>query len=189
MGVLGLSTLQKVTAALRQLAYGTPADAADEYVRIGESTALECLHNFASDMVTIYGKEWLRPPNVDELKVILSEYEARGFPGCKGSIDGMHWAWKNCPAGWAGQYQGKEGHPTMILEAVASQNLRIWHAFFGTPGSLNDINVLQRSNVFDDFIKGIYLFLSYFIFIFHLFSISLLGSVLTHLIISKLHFP
>ena len=27
--------------------------------------------------------------------------------------------------------------------------MRIWHAFFGLPGSLNDINVLQRSHVFD----------------------------------------
>jgi hypothetical protein len=39
-GVLGLSCLQKVIAALRMLAYGVPADALDEYIRIGESTAL-----------------------------------------------------------------------------------------------------------------------------------------------------
>ena len=38
--------------------------------------------------------------------------------------------------------------PTIILEAVASQDLLIWHAFFGLPGSLNDINVLDRSLVF-----------------------------------------
>jgi hypothetical protein len=55
----------------------------------------------------------------------------------------MHWAWKNCPSGWAGQYKGKEKKPTMVLEAVASQNICIWHAFFGTPGALNNINVLH----------------------------------------------
>jgi hypothetical protein len=70
-------------------------------------------------------------------------------PGCIGSIDGMHWAWKNCPTGWAGQFKGKEKKPTMVLEAVASKNLRIWHAFFGNPGALNDINILQRSHLFD----------------------------------------
>jgi len=37
--VLGLSCFQKVTAAMRMLTYGVPADATDEYVRIGESTA------------------------------------------------------------------------------------------------------------------------------------------------------
>jgi hypothetical protein len=36
----------------------------------------------------------------------------------------------------------------MILEAVASQDLLIWHSFFGLPGSNNDLNVLQRSPVF-----------------------------------------
>jgi hypothetical protein len=47
-GVLGLSSLQKVVAAFRMLAYGTPADALDEYIRIGESTALESLRKFVA---------------------------------------------------------------------------------------------------------------------------------------------
>ena len=45
-------------------------------------------------------------------------------------------------------YTGHCHEPTIILEAVASQDLWIWHAFFGLPGSLNDINVLDRSPVF-----------------------------------------
>jgi hypothetical protein len=36
----------------------------------------------------------------------------------------------------------------MILEAIASQDLYIWHAFFGLPDSMNDINVLNRSSLF-----------------------------------------
>ncbi|XP_057425964.1 uncharacterized protein LOC130719355 [Lotus japonicus] len=46
VGRQGLSPLQKCTAAIRMLAYGSPADSVDEYVRIGESTAIECLKNF-----------------------------------------------------------------------------------------------------------------------------------------------
>ena len=42
-GTLGLSCLQKVVAAFQLLAYGVAADALDEYIRIGESTALEAL--------------------------------------------------------------------------------------------------------------------------------------------------
>ncbi|KAK3205529.1 hypothetical protein Dsin_019575 [Dipteronia sinensis] len=41
-----------------------------------------------------------------------------------------------------------EGHvhePTIIFKAVASYDLWIRHAFFGLPGSHNDINVLERS--------------------------------------------
>ena len=42
-GRLGLFTLQKCTAAIRMLAYGVPADACDEYVRLGESTVVEAM--------------------------------------------------------------------------------------------------------------------------------------------------
>uniref|UniRef100_A0A0D3B8A5 DDE Tnp4 domain-containing protein n=1 Tax=Brassica oleracea var. oleracea TaxID=109376 RepID=A0A0D3B8A5_BRAOL len=71
-----------------------------------------------------------------------------------GSIDCMHWEWKNCPTAWKGQYTRGSGKPTIVLEAVASQDLWIWHAFFGPPGTLNDINVLDRSLVFDDILQG-----------------------------------
>ncbi|GKA23372.1 ALP1-like protein [Tanacetum coccineum] len=36
-----------------------------------------------------------------------------------------------------------------MLEAVASQDLWIWHAFFGVAGANNDINVLDNSSLFD----------------------------------------
>lgn len=36
-----------------------------------------------------------------------------------------------------------------MLETVASQDLRIWHAYFGVIGSNNDINVLDASPMFD----------------------------------------
>lgn len=50
---------------------------------------------------------------------------------------------------WAGQFSGKEGCPTVVLEAVADQDLWVWHANFGTPGVHNDISVLRASNLFD----------------------------------------
>ncbi|XP_057543947.1 uncharacterized protein LOC130823346 [Amaranthus tricolor] len=53
-----------------------------------------------------------------------------------GSVDCMHWQWKNCPAAWNGQYQGRAGVATLILEAVADHDLWIWHAFFGMPVDL-----------------------------------------------------
>jgi hypothetical protein len=55
---------------------------------------------------------------------------------------------------WRGQFTGHHGVPTMILEAVASYDLRIWHAYFGVAGSNNDINVLNRSPLFISTLKG-----------------------------------
>ena len=93
-------------------------------------------------------------PTAEDLQRLLDIGEKRGFPRMVGSIDCMHWEWKNCPTAWKGQYACGSGKPTIVLEAVVSQDLWIWHAFFRPPGTLNDINVLDRSPVFDDIFEG-----------------------------------
>jgi len=152
--VLGLSCFQKVTAAMRMLSYGMAADTTDEYVRIAESTALDSLRHFVRAVVEVFGDEYLRHPNEADTTRLLQMGEKKGFPGMLGSIDRMHWAWKNCPYDKQGQYKGHMEKPTIILEAVASEDLWIWHAFFGMPGSHNDINVLHRSPLFDNLVEG-----------------------------------
>jgi hypothetical protein len=49
-GVCGFSSLQNITSAIRQLAYGVPANYVDEYARIGEKTATESLRKFVRDI-------------------------------------------------------------------------------------------------------------------------------------------
>ncbi|XP_047942626.1 uncharacterized protein LOC125189387 [Salvia hispanica] len=44
----GLSTYQKCTAAIRQLAYAGPVDMFDEYLQLGETTALTALRQFCN---------------------------------------------------------------------------------------------------------------------------------------------
>ncbi|XP_020260028.1 uncharacterized protein LOC109836529 [Asparagus officinalis] len=154
-GKLGLTPIQKCMASIRMLVYGVAADACDEYVKIGESTAIECTRKFCEGVIACFGDEYLRRPNLDDLQRLLQVGHDRGFPGMIGSIDCMHWQWKNCPKAWQGQFtSGHKGTTTVILEAVASYDLWIWHAFFGLPGTLNDINVLDRSPVFDDIESG-----------------------------------
>ena len=70
--VLGLSCFQKVTAAMRMLTYGTAADAADEYARIGESTTLESLRHFVRAAVELYEDEYLRQPNETDTARLLA---------------------------------------------------------------------------------------------------------------------
>ncbi|KAJ9544054.1 hypothetical protein OSB04_023761 [Centaurea solstitialis] len=72
IGRLGLSSLQKVTAAFRLLAYGVLADYVDEYVQIGESTAIESLKRFVVAIVEVFGDEYLRSPNNDDLTRLLA---------------------------------------------------------------------------------------------------------------------
>ncbi|GJZ95489.1 hypothetical protein Tco_0667823, partial [Tanacetum coccineum] len=42
-----------------------------------------------------------------------------------------------------------------MLEVVASQDLWIWHAFYGMTGTNNDINVLDNSSLFDDLLDDL----------------------------------
>ncbi|XP_006645484.1 putative nuclease HARBI1 [Oryza brachyantha] len=153
-GVLGLSPLQKITAALRMLTYGVAADTQDEYLQIADSTTVESLKRFVRAIIEVFGDEYLRYPNNSDTTRLLALGEHRGFPGMLGSIDCMHWKWKNCPSAWQGMYSGKSSEPTIVLEAVASEDLWIWHAFFGMPGSHNDINVLHRSPLFARLLEG-----------------------------------
>ncbi|CAL5344958.1 unnamed protein product [Camellia sinensis] len=152
--VLGLSALQKMTSAMRILSYGVAADAVDDYIRIGESTVIQSLQQFCYSVIEIFGVEYLRSPTPTDIARLLAIGEVRGFPGMLGSLDCMHWEWKNCPKAWQGQYVGHQKKPTIILEAVASYDLWIWHAFFGMPGSHNDLNVLDRPPLFSDLAQG-----------------------------------
>ncbi|XP_023742255.1 uncharacterized protein LOC111890363 [Lactuca sativa] len=71
------------------------------------------------------------------------------------NIDCTHWEWENCPNAWRDQFtRGDHGVPTVILEAVVSNDLWFWHAFFGMVDSNNDLNVLQASPIFNDILQG-----------------------------------
>ncbi|CAL8176011.1 unnamed protein product [Prunus armeniaca] len=120
VGALGLIPKQKLTAALRMLAYGASAEQMDEIARMGKSTVLECLVRFCDAVENLYTREYLRKPTPRDLQRLLQKGEARGFPGMIGSIDCMHWQWKNCPTAWQGEYGNRNGQKSIILEAVAS---------------------------------------------------------------------
>ncbi|XP_072087048.1 uncharacterized protein [Arachis hypogaea] len=105
------------------LAYGVAADAVDDYVRIGESTTIECLEKFVEGIISVFKDEYLRKPNPNDVQRLLQMAEGRGFPGM------------------------------LVLEVIASSDLWKWHTFFGVSGSNNDMNVLDRSPVFDDILN------------------------------------
>ena len=86
VGIDGLSSLQKITAAMRMLTYGVAADFVDEYVRIGESNAIESLKKFVKAVISIFSEKYMmRSPNEDDIARLLKEGESRGFLGMLGS--------------------------------------------------------------------------------------------------------
>jgi hypothetical protein len=122
-GKIGFSSYQKCCVAIRMLAYGVAGDLIDEYMRMSETTCLESMYKFCRAVVAMFGEVYFRAPNAADTAWLLSINEARGFPGMLGSIDCMHWEWKNCPFAWQGQYSRHVHGCTVILEDVASQDL------------------------------------------------------------------
>ncbi|GJX24512.1 ethylene-responsive transcription factor ERF109-like protein [Tanacetum coccineum] len=118
---------------------------------------------FGDVSIELYMPKYLRKPTLEDVVKIQQKHNnVHGFPGMLGSIDCMHWKCKNCPVSWQGQYgRGDKKYPTIMLEAVASQDLWIWHAFYGMAGANNDINVLDNSPLFDDLLDDFALIVPY----------------------------
>jgi hypothetical protein len=138
------------------MAYGIPTDLADDHLAMGESTTIYCLRRFARAIIKCFGVQYLRALNAQDTERLLAVNAARGFSGMLASVDCvncMH-RWNNCLATWHGQFTGHVKDPTIILEAVADQETWFWHAYFGIPGSCNDINVLNRSPLFANLANG-----------------------------------
>ncbi|XP_012834538.1 PREDICTED: uncharacterized protein LOC105955367 [Erythranthe guttata] len=153
-GRQSFTSYQKMCASIQFLGYGTSADSFDQYFRIAQSTLIRFVKKICRHIVKVFGEIYLRNPNSEHIEKLLQVAESRGFPGMLGSLDCMHWEWKNCPTAHAGAYRGRNKKCTIILEAVASHDTWIWHAFFGLPGTNNDVNVLQKSTLFQALTNG-----------------------------------
>jgi len=77
------------------LAYGIAADCADDYLKIGVSTTLECVKTFCLAITQLFGDEYLRKPNQADVDQLLQVAEVCDFPDMLGCIDCIHWECKN----------------------------------------------------------------------------------------------
>ena len=130
------------------ICYDVSFSAFKDYFQMGESTARLCMRKLVRGIVecSSISEVYLHTPTKsDAFKIESLHKKVHDLSGCLGSLDVTKIHWGQCPAGWRGQFQGKEGYPTIGLEPVADYNLWIWHSAFGYPGSLNDINIWDRS--------------------------------------------
>ncbi|XP_044415224.1 putrescine hydroxycinnamoyltransferase 1-like [Triticum aestivum] len=74
------SVKQKCTAALRMLALGTVADVTGEMVRMRESMCLKTTVKFACAVVEVFGPEYLREPNAQDIEKLFAIGEKYGVP-------------------------------------------------------------------------------------------------------------
>ena len=100
---------------------------------MGESTARLCVSNVAKGIIEcpdIADVCLCTPSRHDAKRIVALHKEQHGIDGMLGSLDVTHVHWANCLNAWKGHFRGKEGIPTIALEAVADFNLWIWHDLF-----------------------------------------------------------
>jgi Plant transposon protein len=149
--------LVRMTAVFRTLAYGTPADCSDETWQMSETISNNALKSFCKLLIKEFGDQYLnRTPTQAERRRILAVNKRKGFPGCFASWDCKHFVWDKCPVALQGQHKGhaEGGKHTKIMEAIADDSCYFWFINFGSPGSLNDINVLDKSSIVGALLSG-----------------------------------
>jgi hypothetical protein len=103
----------------------------------------------------VISEKYLRSPRKSDAKRVVSLHKkVYGVDCCLGSLDVTKIHWSACSVAWKGQFEGKEGYPTIGLEAVADHNLWIWHSAFGFAGTLNNINIWDRSPLYESMLDG-----------------------------------
>nr|GEX25781.1 hypothetical protein [Tanacetum cinerariifolium] len=127
-GRQGIFGLLMCTSAIHQLAYGVHPNFLDEYMQISERTSRTALDHFCQAVMHIYGPEYLRKPTIGSGSVVRTHLKRTYVRRDHGP------------------------NPFILLEAVASQDLWIWHAFFGNPFVAN--GVTYRSGYY--LVDGIY---------------------------------
>jgi hypothetical protein len=77
----------------------------------------------------VFGGEYLRAPNALDTARFLANNVAHGFAGMLGSIDCMHWRWKNYPATWHGLMDSSIDTRMTLLLFLTSLPTRRSHVF------------------------------------------------------------
>ena len=142
----------KILAALRFLATGASFKSLEVESGISEPVLSRFYHNWIKWLVDTHFDKWVSiPKEKEEVEVIQNIYHLLGFPGCVGSMDGVHVAWDCCPQQQIFLYKGKEGYPTLAWNVHCDHLGRIMHINGPHPGGRNDKNMAQL----DDMIKAV----------------------------------
>jgi hypothetical protein len=119
--------MERSYMALKYLAYGCSINTFWDYFQMRESTAMKCVKMFIKDMCN--SSFWKKYFNVmtpaDAKRVEEYHKEVHGVHGMIGSLDCSHFVWGNCPVAHHGQFQGKEGKPTLVVEAMVDHTLYV----------------------------------------------------------------
>ena len=136
--------LQQVCAALKVLAAGNSFQDVATFSGMSVTTAETSFHHFCEKFSAALWDEWVKLPVGDELRKVEEVFRRSGYPGAIGSTDCTHFKWDGGPFSEARINTGKEGYPSVAVEATCDHTGRIIAATKSYPGSENDKTIIAR---------------------------------------------
>ena len=126
----------KLMAALKVISFGVLFGTFCDYFQMGKSTVHHAVSKFARGVFQIdeITEKYLRKlMKSDAKKVFELHNNQHGMSGMIGCLDWMHVPWENCPNYLHGQHVGKEGVPTLVVEASCYYNYFFGIMILGMP--------------------------------------------------------
>ncbi|XP_036318780.1 putative nuclease HARBI1 isoform X1 [Rhagoletis pomonella] len=115
--------------------------------RVSISTVWSAVNSVSAWIISV-GHEYIKWPEGTMAKEIQKKFQAKsGIPGVIGVIDCTHIRIKT-PRVNKENYLNRKNQYSLVLQAVVDADKRFIDITCGEPGSLNDIRVLRRSNLY-----------------------------------------
>ena len=138
----------KLMSLLRYYATGAPWSLISECAGFSQRTMVQFEAQFLDWFVRTRFARDVCPSDPVETE---RRYARGGFPGCVGSMDGVHVAWDRCPFGQVQSFKGKEGYPTVAFNVIVDSNARCQSISPAFPGCKNDKTLVRA----DAFVNGL----------------------------------
>lgn len=154
-GKPGASLEARLLLPIKCLSFGVPPKAFSDCFQMSPTLAKDCYNNFNQVLTGLHKAEYLRVPTQADLKAINRLHRnVHGVHGMFGSLDCMHTYWNKCPKAWQGSFKGKGDKPSTVLEGLSDHHLWLWHNSYGYAGTLNDVNIMNLSPLFESLLNG-----------------------------------
>lgn len=133
----------KLLGALFVLAQGVTHFVCSTCSNLSEEVHRSFFQKWIRQMSSIKDEFIFMPHDDFAFQKVTEEYEARGLPGCIGSVDCVHIGWDRCPTQYKNMYSGKEGYPSVAYEVICTCRKFIQSVSCGHPGTRNDKHIAK----------------------------------------------
>ncbi|VDI18195.1 Hypothetical predicted protein [Mytilus galloprovincialis] len=117
------------------------------FFNLSKSTVHQIIKEVCNILVNLRDRI-IRWPSPRQQTEIATEVEAVcSLPGVTGFIDGTHIR-LSAAIGGERDYYNRKGYPSIQLQAVVDNNMKIINAYTGWPGCVHDARVLRNSSVY-----------------------------------------